>query len=194
LQLHCAIPFQYERDAHPISHHWCEESSFASQHKKKPLRTLNALRRKIRHYFGQSNQDQSKLEDLAFLSGQIAAIQMRGLPSLNVLSEAEFRVSSQWGEDGIIDWLIHHLGDMPETFIEFGVENYCESNTRFLLQHRNWRGLVIDGSEKNIEYIRQDRISWRHDLTAIASFITRENINAIISGGRLQGRARSIEH
>ena len=38
------------------------------------------------------------------------------------------------------------LADIPKTFIEFGVQNYRESNTRLLLQLRNWRGLIIDGS------------------------------------------------
>ena len=32
----------------------------------------------------------------------------------------------QWGEDGIIEWIIQQNGDMPEKFVEFGVENYCE--------------------------------------------------------------------
>lgn len=130
---------------------------------------------------------QAQIDDLAFLAGQTAARQVCRTERLGYLWEAEFRVSSQWGEDGIIEWLVHQLPETPESFIEFGVENYRESNTRFLLQHRNWRGLVIDGSESNIEFIRRDRISWRHDLTAIASFITRENINSIISSAGFSG-------
>jgi hypothetical protein len=126
--------------------------------------------------------------DVSFLTGEIAARQVRSIEKLRTLCDAEFCVSSQWGEDGIIEWLVHHLGDLPETFIEFGVENYIESNTRFLLKHRNWRGLVIDGSRTNVERIRSDPISWRHDLTAIASFITRENINSIISDSGFSGQ------
>jgi hypothetical protein len=124
---------------------------------------------------------QGQLENLAFLAGQTAARQVRTMAKLRALYDAEFRVSSQWGEDGIIEWLVHQLGSVPETFIEFGVEDYRESNTRFLLQHRNWRGLVIDGSQDHVAFIRRDRISWRHDLAAIASFITRDNINTLIS-------------
>lgn len=130
---------------------------------------------------------QGQMDDMAFLAGQTAARQVRELDRLHSLCDAEFRVSSQWGEDGIIEWLVHSLGDIPEIFVEFGVENYRESNTRFLLQHRNWRGLVIDGSNDHVDYIRRDRISWRHDLTAIASFITRDNINSIISGAGFAG-------
>jgi hypothetical protein len=103
------------------------------------------------------------------------------------LSEVEFSGFSQWGEDGIIDWLIEKLPDIPKTFIEFGVENYTESNTRMLLHLRNWRGCVIDGSEKHILNIKQQEIYWRFDLTAICAFIDRDNINNLIESAGLAG-------
>ena len=59
------------------------------------------------------------------------------------------------------------------------METYQESNTRFLLINNNWHGLIIDGSDVNIEYIKKDSIYWRHNLTALSSFITAENINQI---------------
>jgi hypothetical protein len=97
------------------------------------------------------------------------------------LSDAEFQVFSQWGEDGIIQYLIHKVPIMNKIFVEFGVENYVESNTRFLLQNNNWAGLIIDGSAKNIEYLRQDPIYWKYNLKAECSFVTAENINFLIS-------------
>ena len=65
---------------------------------------------------------------------------------------------------------------VSQTFVEFGVENYTECNTRFLLMNNNWRGLVIDGSKENIDYIIGWDSYWRYDLTAISSFITKDNI------------------
>jgi hypothetical protein len=129
----------------------------------------------------------SRLDDLAMLSGQMTALQFRSFDSIERLSDVEFKVSSQWGEDGIIEWLVQRLGDLPESFIEFGVENYRESNTRFLLQHRNWRGLVIDGSDAHVDFIRRDAISWRHDLSAVSSFITKDNINQLIKNASFGG-------
>src|SRR5262245_31604250 len=85
------------------------------------------------------------LERQLFLTGQIACGQVRQLDRLTTLADAEFRVTSQWGEDGIIEWLCHMLPGIPHSFVEFGVEHYQEANTRFLLQNRNWRGLIIDG-------------------------------------------------
>jgi hypothetical protein len=95
------------------------------------------------------------------------------------LASVEFQVFSQFGEDGIVQYLITHVQDVPPTFIEFGVENYRESNTRFLLWHDNWRGLVIDGSAQYVREIRASEESWRFDLTSVDAFITAENINQL---------------
>ena len=62
---------------------------------------------------------------------------------LNDIKKSEFKVFSQWNDDGIIQFLINYLNIEQKTFIEFGVENYLESNTRFLLINNNWKGLII---------------------------------------------------
>jgi len=96
------------------------------------------------------------------------------------IEDFEFKVFSQFGEDGIIQYLISRVPIQNDVFVEFGVEDYSEANTRFLLQNNNWKGLVIDGSSENIEVIKSRDIYWRHELTAINSFVTRENINEVI--------------
>lgn len=118
--------------------------------------------------------------------GRIEARQLRDLPAPDIHT-AEFRVFSQWGEDGILQHLIRHVAIPRNIFIEFGVENYLESNTRFLLTNNNWAGLVIDGSAKNIEFIKRDEIYWRHSLKAELSFITQDNINDLIRRNGLTG-------
>jgi hypothetical protein len=118
------------------------------------------------------------------LTGTMLARQLPA--SVSSLREVEFRVFSQFGDDGIIQYLLQHV-DAPESFIEFGVETYRESNTRFLLVKDNWRGLVIDGSEANVASITTMAEHWRHDLTAVASFITRENINDLFTAAGFTG-------
>lgn len=97
------------------------------------------------------------------------------------LRNAEFRVFSQWGEDGIIDWLVSRISNINSSFVEFGVQNYRESNTRYLLMAQNWRGLVLDGSMAHIADIRSQDIYWRHELQAECAFIDRDNINGLIA-------------
>ncbi|HTS43352.1 MAG TPA: hypothetical protein VMH01_03075 [Puia sp.] len=96
------------------------------------------------------------------------------------LGEVEFQVFSQRGEDGIIQYIISQVDIPNKIFVEFGVENYTESNTRFLLINNNWSGLVIDGDKKNIRFIKSDYIYWKYDITAYHSFITKKNINQLI--------------
>jgi hypothetical protein len=130
---------------------------------------------------------QEAWEDFLLLQGAQAALLLRGQHTPNSLQDVEFKVFSQWGEDGIIEWLVSRLPAIPQSFVEFGVEDYGEANTRFLLSHRNWRGLVLDGSLANIEKIQSRARRWRNDLTAISAFITRENINELIGGAGLTG-------
>lgn len=109
------------------------------------------------------------------LSNQVKSANVKGIQDI------EFRVFSQFGDDGIIQWLIHHLEIPNKTFIEFGVEDYSESNTRFLMMNDNWSGFVLDGSNENINKLKAQYYYWRHDLNAEAVFITRDNINALIA-------------
>lgn len=118
----------------------------------------------------------------------IGAALARTVPQAKSLKDAEFKVFSQFGDDGIIQYLINHVKPKIDTFVEFGVENYEESNTRFLLMNNNWRGLILDGSPAHIEYIKNRSFFWQYDLTAIASFITAENINQLLAENGVSGQ------
>lgn len=138
----------------------------------------------FQHYLYNTRKYQQT--DLLLL-GTLLARQNRELPVLDTLAPAEFRVFSQAGDDGIIQYLIHKLHIPHKIFIEFGVENYVESNTRFLLRNDNWSGLVIDGAAKAIEYIRADDIFYQYDLKTLQAFITAENINQLITSQGITG-------
>jgi hypothetical protein len=103
------------------------------------------------------------------------------------LSDSEFKAYSQWGEDGIIQRLIHEGPIAHRIFVEFGVQDYTEANTRYLLTHDNWSGLILDGSEANIAAVKRDPLYWRYNLKAVAAFITRENINVLLRENGLGG-------
>ncbi|MCV0371353.1 hypothetical protein [Filomicrobium sp.] len=136
------------------------------------------------HTFAMSKE---LLERSLFLNGQIAAMQVRQREQIKTLADVEFRVTSQWGEDGIIEWLCHKLPNIDRSFVEFGVENFGEANTRFLLQNRGWRGLVLDGNSAHMDYVRSEAIHWKHDLVAESAFITAENINDLITRNGFAG-------
>ncbi|MCW7546065.1 hypothetical protein N7I30_20005 [Aurantimonas litoralis] len=110
----------------------------------------------------------------------------RGQP-IGRLSDVEFRVFSQWGEDGIIEWLVGHLDLEDQRFVEFGVETFREANCRFLLHHRNWKGLVMDGSAANMATLSASQSFWKHDLTAETAFVTAENIDDLLEEAGFTG-------
>ena len=111
------------------------------------------------------NQQQNDCKNIRINIGQIQA-QLNAGKQIESLSEVEFQVFSQWGDDGIIQYLISKIDIPHKTFIEFGVENYRESNTRFLLLNNKWTGFLIDGSKENIDYIKKDVVSYAYILHA----------------------------
>jgi len=119
--------------------------------------------------------------DLLLLNpGRLLATQNRANPSTR-LQDHEFKVFSQWGEDGILQRLVSVIPIRHRTFIEFGVEDFREANCRFLLEKDNWSGFVLDGSQEHIARLRSRPIFWRHHVAAEAAFITRENISGLLA-------------
>ncbi|QDT55848.1 hypothetical protein Pan44_38960 [Caulifigura coniformis] len=127
------------------------------------------------------------MERALIVLGEIRAAQISPKPA-DTLADHEFRIFSQFGDDGIISYLMDLVQPESKTFVEFGVESYVESNTRFLLLKRNWRGMVMDGSDSNVETIKRSDAAWRHDLTANLAFVTAENVNELLSSSGFGGK------
>lgn len=127
-----------------------------------------------------------KLNELKVLNGNILSEIKKNNNNSNI-SNNEFKVFSQFGEDGIIQYLVNNLKITNKLFIEFGVENYEEANTRFLLESNNWSGLIIDSSKDNISHIKKQNYYWRNDIIALRKFVSPENINDIIEENQFDG-------
>lgn len=97
------------------------------------------------------------------------------------LADHEFKVFSQWGEDGIIQYLVNNVAIGERSFVEFGVEDFQEANCRFLMMKDGWRGFVIDADAANIARLRGSYFYWQYQLDAAVAFITRENINGLLA-------------
>jgi hypothetical protein len=93
-----------------------------------------------------------------------------------------FRSFSQNDEDGILQEIFRRIGGGAGTFVEFGVQNGLENNTRLLL-YRGWRGLWIEADAEACQAIR--RVFAQElgpgQLQLAHSFVTRENIAALIA-------------
>jgi hypothetical protein len=87
----------------------------------------------------------------------------------NIISLVSFekKIFSQNGEDGItmkLVKLIYNNDNTDKYYVEFGVENGIECNTRILREKYGWNGLQMDGSNEN------------NDINLKKEFITRENV------------------
>lgn len=143
------------------------------------------LFKKLKRYF--TKDIIGKIETNSILVAQIQINRIKELKEISSLKEVEFKVFSEWGEDGIIQYLINRVEIKNKVFIEFGVQDYKESNTRFLLINDLWRGLVIDSDEIYISEIKKDEICFKYNLTAKNAFVTKENINEFISASGISG-------
>lgn len=119
-------------------------------------------------------------ESEKMLLGRLLSDRIKRIPEVSSFKDVEFQVFSQFGDDGIIQWLVHNVEVEIEVFVEFGVEDYRESNSRFLLMNDNWTGYVLDGSAENIRSIVKSEYYWKYDLTAAEAFVTKDNINGIL--------------
>jgi tetratricopeptide (TPR) repeat protein len=84
-----------------------------------------------------------------------------------ILSELHFledKIFSQNGEDGILIALLELIGIKRRYYVEFGVEDGFECNTRILREIYGYEGLMMDGGNENLE------INLRKE------FITEENV------------------
>ncbi len=76
----------------------------------------------------------------------------------------ERREYSQNGEDGMIAAIFAKIGTTNRFFVEFGVEDGLQCNCRYLLKHKGWTGLLMDGG------------TWPEENGVKKEFVTAENI------------------
>ena len=99
------------------------------------------------------------------------------------LSLFEKKIFSQNGEDGVTIKLIELLynGDNDNKFyLEFGVENGCECNTRILRENYNWKGLQMDGDNENDSInLRKEMIYKENVVELFKKYNVPETINVL---------------
>ena len=99
------------------------------------------------------------------------------------LQNYEQKIFSQNGEDGITIKLIESIyNDNHDNkfFVEFGVENGYECNTRILREKYNWNGLQMDGSNENIAInLRKEFILRNNIINLLNKYNVPKHINLL---------------
>lgn len=109
----------------------------------------------VSNQFGFSNEQGAVPTSISPLYGQLPI----------VLEHFEKKHFSQNGEDGVIERIFDLIGSTAKYYVEFGVENGNECNTRYLREAKGWQGLMMDGRFEDRKINLQQE------------FITAESIN-----------------
>ena len=95
------------------------------------------------------------------------------------LKDNGYKIYSQNDEDGIINYIFSKIKTKSNKFVEIGIEDGIECNTRNLVENFGWEGIMVDGNKKESRRARKfysgDRVS------IINSIVTPSNINKFIS-------------
>jgi len=96
------------------------------------------------------------------------------------LSDVDYKIFSQNGEDGILDYLIHQLNLEKPKFIEIGVGDYTEANTRFIFERCSPKGTIVDCIENLEDKVKKNLKLWKGELKIINKIVNSKNIIEIM--------------
>ena len=102
------------------------------------------------------------------------------LKNIKDIENVFYKVFSQNGEDGIIQYLLYSLKINTPKFVEIGTENYLESNTRYIYETCSTDGLIIDGHVNLEEKISKFLPLYKGNLKIINKLIESDSIIDIL--------------
>jgi hypothetical protein len=89
------------------------------------------------------------------------------MKKLNIYAK---QVTSQWGEDGIIEYIVSKIPSIPRIACEFGAwDGVFLSNTYTLWHDKGWRGILIECEKDKAQQIREKFSSY--DLKVLERFV-----------------------
>ena len=141
----------------------------------------NFLRSKISGYIVNSNPFSKKLDELKYIVAKSHFNQISSnYKNIKNFNQVYYKVFSQNGEDGIIEYLLNILGISNLKFVELGIGTYKEANTRYQFIDKVANGLIIDKQDNLIDQVSDNIEMWKGNLIVENTLITDENINNII--------------
>tara|TARA_B100001121_G_scaffold255834_1_gene233482 strand:+ start:773 stop:1738 length:966 start_codon:yes stop_codon:yes gene_type:complete len=117
-----------------------------------------------------------------YMTGNSHILNMRDkYHKIKKLFEVDYKIFSQNGEDGILDYILYQLEIQKPKFLEIGVGDYSESNTRFIFERCSSKGTIIDSLDNLEEKVKKNVLLWKGELNIINKNINSENILKILN-------------
>lgn len=121
-----------------------------------------------------------EIRNFKFALGQSAILASRHSHSkVKNLWDAEVKVYSQWGEDGILDYICEIIALAKPRFLEIGAGNFLECNSRFIAEFRNASVVAVD-ARADLLSAPLHSLKWKNHIELVHEWITPDNINNII--------------
>ncbi len=100
------------------------------------------------------------------------------------LWDLELKVFSQFGEDGILDFLCDELNLAKPRVLEVGAGDFSECNSRFLAEIRGASVFAVDSAPGLMDGIRRGPLAWRTSLWGRQTWVTPDNIGDLVREAR----------
>jgi len=103
--------------------------------------------------------------------------------TVSKLPDASFDVFTYHGEDGILQYLLQQMKEVPLLFVDIGAGDCIKSNCANLAVHFGWEGVFIDKNEKQLsigQHFYRSELAEGADIKFIATTIMAENVNQVI--------------
>ena len=138
------------------------------------------IKQKIENFLTRISKD--SLDNLKFQNGCANLNLMKNLyKDITDLNQTELKIFSQNGEDGIIDYLTSQLDIKKPKFVEIGIGDYSESNTRFIYERTSAQGMIIDCLKDLKQNVSKKTKLWKGNLEIIETNVNSENILEILN-------------
>lgn len=119
-------------------------------------------------------------EKFKIQSGQATMMASKSAHSTyRYLWDASFSIFSQFGEDGILDYLCDVLDITKPRILELGSGNFNECNSRFLAEFRSAEVVAVDARKDLVSSISKMELNWKNHIFPIQVFVTPETVNEI---------------
>lgn len=97
------------------------------------------------------------------------------------LWDYECKIYSQWGEDGILDFLFDALSIDKPCILEFGVGDFSECNSRFSAEHRNANLFLVDSRPDLLPKVKSNPLYWKSIIEVRNEWITPSTAEILLS-------------
>jgi hypothetical protein len=142
-----------------------------------------AILKRLKQLF--KSEIHSELHSMRVSSGRMEILASKACRDSFVdLWDAEVKVFSQWGEDGILWFLCDVLEISKPRILEIGSGNFTECNSRFLAEARNAAVFLVDSRSDLISETNKLDLLWKNNLFALETWVTPNNANSIVNRAR----------